>query len=870
MIDGQPATQPTEPAPTIWSELDRWAQTLPLWQQCIVGTAIFRGKLSDQDVDEVYARFLRSGSLASTAGGDETSPPALGIRPVVVLTNKLVLGRIDGLAGINALPAGAALTFGPGLTVIYGRNGAGKSGFARLMANACFSRQQPPIVGDIYADGEPPKPTALFHVSVGGVSQEPILFSAAATKSELRRITVFDAAVARHHITEAAAFDFKPAGFDVFPEMVRIYGLLLSKLDQDIAVRAKPNEFSQSFLGGGTDVHAAVAGLGPNTDLVRLRKLAQYGDAESARITELDKQIIALRSQSPAEIIASLKETLVDIQTLREQLVVCGRYFDETAIEERQIGIRRAREALAVAAAAGSDQFKRPFFRAVGTSEWETFAASVHALARKEGEDYPGSTGRCLLCERELDGNSHAHVEALLAFVESDTRKAAKDAQDEIMMEAAVLSRLDLNMFSSASRVRTHVHRLDPALESMIEQVMVLLTTARDLSVADLTELTANTTAVDLTGTLAQISEACERVAADITRLAMDNTEAAIGSLESERRTLRHKHVLAQLLSAIEAFVVDAQWVERATAARRSLATRPITDKEKDLSVRVIGDSYRVRLTEECSRLGCTVPIELQTMGRSGQTMRALAMKGGHKPDAILSEGEQKVVALADFLTEVALNPASAGIVFDDPVTSQDHQRKELIACRLAEEALSRQVIIFTHDLVFLNQLFVAADATRCDLEAHWVDRGPDGRPGQVALGDSPITSRAYETTRRAADALSRARTTTGAEREDAIRKGMGALRTTLEETVVKRVFKDAVPRWSDQVRVTTLRRINWDNAKIGDICNLYEDLSRFIEGHSHTDESVGAPAQISELETRIELVNALIKWARADRQKEN
>jgi hypothetical protein len=29
-----------------------------------------------------------------------------------------------------------------------------------------------------------------------------------------------------------------------------------------------------------------------------------------------------------------------------------------------------------------------------------------------------------------------------------------------------------------------------------------------------------------------------------------------------------------------------------------------------------------------------------------------------------------KAVALADFLTEVSLNPANAGIVLDDPVTS--------------------------------------------------------------------------------------------------------------------------------------------------------------------------------------------------------
>ena len=41
-------------------------------------------------------------------------------------------------------------------------------------------------------------------------------------------------------------------------------------------------------------------------------------------------------------------------------------------------------------------------------------------------------------------------------------------------------------------------------------------------------------------------------------------------------------------------------------------------------------------------------------------------------PDKILSEGEKRAVALADFLTEVALDTTSRSIILDDPVTSFD------------------------------------------------------------------------------------------------------------------------------------------------------------------------------------------------------
>lgn len=94
----------------------------------------------------------------------------------------------------------------------------------------------------------------------------------------------------------------------------------------------------------------------------------------------------------------------------------------------------------------------------------------------------------------------------------------------------------------------------------------------------------------------------------------------------------------------------------------------------------------------------------------------------------------------------------------------------------------------------------------------------------------------------------------------------MGALRRTIEETVVKRLFKGIVPRWSDRVIVTKLRTVAWDNALADDFVDMYEELSAYIEGHSHTDEASGAPPEIKDLEQKIAIVDALVKRARAER----
>jgi hypothetical protein len=94
----------------------------------------------------------------------------------------------------------------------------------------------------------------------------------------------------------------------------------------------------------------------------------------------------------------------------------------------------------------------------------------------------------------------------------------------------------------------------------------------------------------------------------------------------------------------------------------------------------------------------------------------------------------------------------------------------------------------------------------------------------------------------------------------------MAALRRTIEETVVKRLLKGVVPRWSDRVIVTGLKKIAWDERLADEFVAKYEELSSYIEGHSHTDEAMGAPPEINDLEGKIAEVAALLQRAKPDR----
>ena len=65
---------------------------------------------------------------------------------------------------------------------------------------------------------------------------------------------------------------------------------------------------------------------------------------------------------------------------------------------------------------------------------------------------------------------------------------------------------------------------------------------------------------------------------------------------------------------------------------------------------------------------------------------------------------------------------------------------------------------------------------------------------------------------------------------------------------------------------MTALRRIAWDHTLADALVDKYEELSAYIEGHSHTDEATGAPPEIKDLEEQIVAIDALIKRARLER----
>ena len=855
------------PPATIWGQLDSWAQGFRPWQRFVLANAVRIGRLTDEQIDRAYQVFLQDHGLAEASDPPIEVPVAISGRPAEAAPMPIWLRRVGDLRAINALPAGGELTFSPALTVVYGGNGVGKSGYTRILSNVCFSRTQHPILPNVYEEDAPGEPAAKIVMADGTQKETTFEFDGSTEHSELRRIAVFDTAVARTHLVEPSPLGFKPAGFDVFPEMARVYTELGNRLAVEIKRRDRDNTLINSFVAPESSVSKFVAGLDAEADLAELRLLAAFGETEAARLEEVQRQIKDLHSKSVAEAVKQLQEARRDIIGLQRHLLGSSNLLTEDRRATYRIQLAAFRETARLVATEGAGAFRRDFFEAIGTPEWEGFLAAASALARREREDYPHDDDHCLLCHRPLDAASAALIRRFWGFLASEARSDAEKASARLDRSVRELKDLRLDFFSENTTVRAHLSRLNPALCKQALGVVEAMDNDRSAILAVLEAGDGDIPSPGFESVAGELADLVAQIEADIRLLEEGKVEDAIKVLEAERIALRHCQVLNQILPEAERYVSDLGWVRKASGEpRRNLNPLPFTNKEKELFASIIAQDYKERFSNECKILDCSLPVEFRTQGQRGQTLRSLSIKGRHRPDAILSEGEQRAVALADFLTEVSLNPANAGIVLDDPVTSQDHERKERIARRLVSEAKDRQVVIFTHDLVFLTMVAGASEDQNVDLLTHWIERDGNGNPGQVSLDDCPATTPQYRNTQKAKKTLAEAKQAAGSTRVKLVQRGMGELRRTIEEIIPHHLLKQVVNRWTDRIIVTGLRRVHWDDGLIADIIGSYEELSAHIEGHSHTEARAGGLPEPNDLGDMIARVDDLIRRARADR----
>ena len=215
----------------------------------------------------------------------------------------------------------------------------------------------------------------------------------------------------------------------------------------------------------------------------------------------------------------------------------------------------------------------------------------------------------------------------------------------------------------------------------------------------------------------------------------------------------------------------------------------------------------------------------------------------------MLSEGEQKVLALADFLAEARLTGITAPIIFDDPVNSLDHRRIDEVADRITSLAQAEQVIVFTHDILLATNLLTRFEKSK--LCSYYQVADEDGAVGVVTRATGPRWDTLNYLRGRVNETIQAAKSQHGETRAALVRQGYAHLRAWCEVFVERELLQEVTMRYQPNVKMTALPKIksNALPAAIQTVVKVYEDACRYIEAHSQPLATQGLIPTLAELE---------------------
>jgi ABC-type hemin transport system ATPase subunit len=821
-----------------------WAGALPYWEKAALQKILSGRAITGEDVEVLLGHLLFDAGLAEKVGvRDEITFPKrapAGGRS----TSAVRLVRVFELRNVNAIVPGQELPFSPGLTTIFGANGAGKSGYARVLASAGFTRGDRQVLPDVslannvdlaaaielIIDGE----TRTVHYKVG----EPL--------QELSSLYVFDSTSVRIHLTGKNRFSFSPAGLNLLTQLARVTDMVRGRLREEIDKRGA-DRFFQELFHGESPIREIAASLGSVTDPGAVRQLGILSDEEGQRIDALEREIAQIRARDAATSINRLDREIDDLKALVEDIERVQMLLSPTKLQELKRRVLDKRTATLNAQRIGSERFKAEGLQHVGGEEWYRFIDAAKVLAileESEGEAYPRADSRCLLCQQPLSQKARKLILRLWAYLEEDAKSNLEAARQAVSDGLRGLEELNLDSLGPDSVGYRHTlvrseHVASAisefkGLASAVREAWLVLPRAMQLEDAPIQALEG--------GPANDLQELVEAAMSERIELASMRAEDMLEGLDRELLFLRHREILGEHLDQILTYIEDRKWAEQ--AARVGGSTAHITLMYNELFEELVTNRYLELFKGILERMARNLDVNVAVSGKKGETIKQIVlskiapeMRDMADPESVLSEGEKRVVALADFLTEVALDSDCSAIVLDDPVTSLDLGWRETIAQLIVHEARERQVVVFTHDLPFLYYLARYAEGAQVDTRSHWIVRGDDGRPGYVHQDNSPALEKDYRSSKIPHECYLRAKQADSEEeRELHLRNGFAALRTCYEAFIVFEMFNAVVMRFEERIAFSRLSGVVWDSQIAQTATIKFEWLSRLIEGHLHSD----------------------------------
>ncbi len=718
-------------------EIIRWVhERYPLpWHRDALRRALRDTEPRDDDVAELVSAVRSAAGLGERVACPEDAAPVTP-SPNTAPASEVLLGSVHSLLHVNALAQGQTIRFAlKGVTAIYGENGAGKTGYSRLLRHACRPWRQKELEAirpDVRSE-TPGTPEGSFELLVSGKKRSVTWKQGAAAPPELASFAVFDSESARCIVAEENTVAYQPESLRILPR----FADLLKKVEGRVLAEVSTLETIPAALGRVQRVgavNAFLAGLNAATTTHDLARVVPDPGAAKARLAEVTVGLAQLGGKDGPEAQARARDALrVRCEKVRADIEQVSGLVDDAAVRALDAAFDDLDEKRRAAAVASKDTFVTgEYLPGTGGGEWKLLyeAARDFAIHAAPGKDFPdvSDDAVCVWCQRPLTEDARQRMDRFREYVSDRAAKELHGSQTKWNAAVQVVA---------AVEVPDIPEDLRGALQETAGKAASELADLRDCIARRRTALLSgadkpSSRELQPAGSMAVLAsvEALERqLAAEAAekRALVDPTKRAV--LASEKEDLEAKLALWAARDDVAAFTRSLASAKALRGALGACDTRPATTENGRLAAQTVTEALASAIRRELTGLGAAshLEVQLKTRGDHAHSLNQLVLAGTKISKnallGVLSEGEQRVVAVAAFLAELSLAASKVGVIFDDPVSSLDHRWSDRCAERIVQLAADRQVIVFTHNIAFFMALYDYATEKQVPMERAYVAR---------------------------------------------------------------------------------------------------------------------------------------------------
>ena len=829
-----------------------WAQTRPWWQQKALARIIAGDTLGERDYEEIARSLIEEPASPPDGGWFSNLTP-----PQVTQAEPVQLVAVKNLANVNRLAPGQELTFKEnGLTVVYGYNGSGKSGYARVISSMVGARHQEKILPDVFAS-DPGTPSGEVVFSVGGDERSALLGQS--PDPDLKRIAFYDEHCGDSYLTTEAEISYRPSAVKLLEELAEVctgVSQVIEAWKQEIK---QPGPLPEVDPHGSAEVF--LRDLSASTTDDAIEAAIQCPPDAAEQLEKQKKTVARLRVSDPAQEKEQLVATSEALATIADHLETLDKHVGVQAEKQLATLITNANSAQEAASIASRRTFASEPLSEVGSSVWKALWSAAESYSKVAYPDhefpYTSDGAVCVLCQQQLGDDAVGRLERFQQFVADTTAAEAQRAQSQLDHYRDGLRRF----IKTPEQISESVIKLKLKNDPRVEALNSIVEALRDRASALVAGEVAHLVDVATTVTVLRNDAVTHRDQAD--SMNSEGFKVQLAQAEAQERQLRDQIAMRDGRQFIEDERTRLQTISKFDKKLSETSTRSITLKVGELTRAYVTEEADEFFTCEAQNLGLERVMFRATKARQGSQLHRAQFRdarSGTKLTDVLSEGEQTSLGFVGFLTEAHFDASKSALIFDDPVSSLDHMKRESVARRIVELAKDRQVVVFTHDVAFTMFLRKAAEESTVPYATRGIEKLRKAESGYTTV-HHPWTAKdsaqRIETLRQEVAALRRSEI--GMSEEEYQRETetiAGHMSQTWERIISQVIAEPLVDFASLEVRVGKLRiigRVTEQDVKTYD--GSYSRISGWASRHDPHPELNYVPPTVEELNTEIEVI---------------